>query len=87
MVASQLLVEQWYELIPDPTVADAIMDRLINRPHNVALVLLPYAKEKTVSCTLRYLRHLFRTLCSVSIIVHEFSRNSILRPRNKAENS
>jgi len=37
VVASQLPVEKWYELIPDPTVADAIMDRLIHRSHKISL--------------------------------------------------
>lgn len=37
VVASQVPVEKWYKLIPDPTVADAIMDRLIHRSHKISL--------------------------------------------------
>lgn len=37
VVASQVPVEKWYELIPDSTVADAIMDRLVHNAHKIAL--------------------------------------------------
>lgn len=37
IVASQLPVEQWYETIGNPTLADAILDRLIHNAHKVTL--------------------------------------------------
>jgi len=36
-VASQLPIEKWYEYIGDPTLADAIMDRLIYNAHKIEL--------------------------------------------------
>ncbi|HHX29042.1 MAG TPA: ATP-binding protein [Firmicutes bacterium] len=37
VVASQVPVEKWYELMPDSTVADAVMDRLVHNAHKIAL--------------------------------------------------
>ena len=37
LVASQVPVDKWYELMPDSTVADAIMDRLVHNAHKIAL--------------------------------------------------
>ena len=37
VVTSQLSVEHWHELIGDPTVADAILDRLIHNAHRLPL--------------------------------------------------
>ncbi len=37
MVASQLPVDSWHQAIPDPTLADAILDRLIQNAHRIAL--------------------------------------------------
>ena len=37
LVASQLPVDQWYDLIGDNTLADAILDRLIHNAHRVTL--------------------------------------------------
>lgn len=37
IITSQLPPEKWYELIADPTLADAIMDRIIHRSHKIAL--------------------------------------------------
>ena len=37
VVASQVPVEKWYELMPDSTVADAIMDRLVHNAHKIPL--------------------------------------------------
>jgi DNA replication protein DnaC len=35
--ASQLPVEHWHESIGDPTLADAILDRLIHNAHRINL--------------------------------------------------
>lgn len=37
IVASQLPVEAWHEVIGDPTVADAILDRLVNNAYRISL--------------------------------------------------
>lgn len=37
IVTSQLPVEQWYDLISQPTLADAILDRLVHHAHRVTL--------------------------------------------------
>lgn len=37
IITSQLPVEKWYDVIADPTFADAILDRLVHRSHRVAL--------------------------------------------------
>jgi len=37
IVASQLPVNQWHEIIGDPTIADAILDRLVHKAHRITL--------------------------------------------------
>jgi DNA replication protein DnaC len=37
IIASQIPVEQWHENISDPTLADAILDRLIHNSHKINL--------------------------------------------------
>jgi DNA replication protein DnaC len=37
IMASQLEVKRWHDYLGEPTVADAILDRLINSAHRVAL--------------------------------------------------
>jgi len=37
IVTSQLPVENWHEQIGDPTVADAILDRLVHNAHKINL--------------------------------------------------
>lgn len=37
IITSQLAVEKWYEYIGEPTLSDAIMDRLVNRSEIIAL--------------------------------------------------
>lgn len=37
IIASQLPVAKWYELIDEPTLADAILDRLIHTSHRIEL--------------------------------------------------
>jgi len=36
-VTSQLPVEQWHEAIANPTIADAILDRLLHNAHRLTL--------------------------------------------------
>jgi len=37
IVASQLPVEHWHDTIGDPTIADAILDRLIHNAHKIQM--------------------------------------------------
>jgi DNA replication protein DnaC len=37
IVTSQLPVDAWHDVIPDPTVADAVLDRLVHTAHRLAL--------------------------------------------------
>jgi DNA replication protein DnaC len=37
IVTSQLPVADWHDLIPDPTVADAVLDRLVHTAHRLVL--------------------------------------------------
>jgi DNA replication protein DnaC len=37
MVTSQLPVEHWHEIIGDPTIAGAILDRLVHNAHRLIL--------------------------------------------------
>ena len=37
IVASQLPVRTWFEVIGDPTIADAILDRLVHNAHRIKL--------------------------------------------------
>ena len=54
LITSQLPVEHWHDLIGDPTLADAILDRLIHHAHPLALTgeslrkLQPTLTEKPI---------------------------------------
>lgn len=37
MIASQIPVAKWHELIGEGTIADAILDRIVNSAHRIAL--------------------------------------------------
>ncbi|MBW1614235.1 MAG: ATP-binding protein, partial [Deltaproteobacteria bacterium] len=37
LVASQLPIDKWFEIIGEPTIADAILDRLVHNAHKVNL--------------------------------------------------
>lgn len=37
IVASQLPVDKWHEIITDPSVADAVLDRLVNNAYRISL--------------------------------------------------
>lgn len=47
MVTSQLPVEHWHEIIGDPTIADAILDRLVHKAHR--LILKGESSRRTVA--------------------------------------
>jgi len=37
LVISQLPVPEWYKMVSNPTVADALMDRLVHNSHRIEL--------------------------------------------------
>jgi DNA replication protein len=39
IITSQLPVEHWHEQIGDPTIADAILDRLIHNAHKINMTM------------------------------------------------
>ncbi len=47
IVTSQLPVENWHEMIGDPTIADALLDRLIHNAHRIHLKGESMRKKKT----------------------------------------
>ena len=47
IITSQLPIKKWYDYINDPTLADAIMDRLSARVHKIDLKGESLRKEKT----------------------------------------
>jgi DNA replication protein DnaC len=46
LITSQLGIKHWHEYIGEPTIADAIIDRLINRSHKIELEGDSMRKEK-----------------------------------------
>ncbi len=38
IITSQLPVDQWYEIIGEQTIADAVLDRIVHDAHRIALV-------------------------------------------------
>ena len=51
MVTSQLPVDRWYEIIGNPTIADAILDRLIHNAYRIELRGESMRKKKTPELT------------------------------------
>jgi DNA replication protein DnaC len=47
IVTSQLPVEHWHEVIGDPTIADALLDRLVHNAHRIGLKGESMRKTKT----------------------------------------
>jgi len=37
LIASQLPIEKWHKVIADPTLGDAILDRLVHNAHKLSL--------------------------------------------------
>ena len=46
MMVSQLPVDQWYAVIGDPTLADAILDRLVHNAYKINLKGESMRKQK-----------------------------------------
>jgi len=47
IITSQLESDKWYDLIPDPTIADALLDRVIHRAHKIKLTGPSQRKTRT----------------------------------------
>ena len=52
IVTSQLPVDQWHEAIGDPTLADAILDRLVHNAHRLSLTGESMRRKMNVTKTL-----------------------------------
>lgn len=51
LIAAQLPLEHWHEAIGDPTLADAILDRIVHNAHKLALTGDSMRKKKTLNST------------------------------------
>ncbi len=47
IITSQLDSSKWYELVPDPTIADSLFDRIIHRSHKIDIKGPSMRKEKS----------------------------------------
>jgi DNA replication protein DnaC len=47
LITSQIPVEQWHTYLQDPTIADAILDRLIHNSYRLTLKGESMRKQKT----------------------------------------
>lgn len=48
IITSQLPVENWHEMIGDPTIADALLDRLVHNAHRIHLKGESMRKKKSI---------------------------------------
>jgi DNA replication protein DnaC len=51
IITSQLPVEHWHEIIGDPTIADALLDRLVHNAHKICLTGKESMRKKKTSFT------------------------------------
>lgn len=51
IITSQLPVEHWHEVIGDPTIADALLDRLVHNAHKINLTGKDSMRKKKASFT------------------------------------
>ena len=49
LVTSQIPVKRWHELIADPTLGDAILDRVVHRAHRIDLTGPSLRKRNAIS--------------------------------------
>ncbi len=47
LITAQLPVDKWHEMIGEPTIADAILDRIIHNAHRISLKGESMRKQKT----------------------------------------
>ena len=53
LITSQLPVEKWHAYLEDPTIADAILDRLIHNSYRLALKGDSMRKQKTTASAVK----------------------------------
>ena len=51
IITSQIPVDKWYEIVGDPTLADAILDRVIHNAYRIALTGESIRKRKAITQT------------------------------------
>jgi len=51
LVTSQLAVEHWHDYLADPTIADAILDRLVHNSHRITMQDESLCKLSTANLT------------------------------------
>jgi DNA replication protein DnaC len=51
IITSQVPIERWYEIIGDPTIADAILDRLIHNAYRIELTGESLRKKREPALT------------------------------------
>ena len=49
IITSQVPVDRWYEIVGDPTMADAILDRLVHNAHRIELTGETLRKPKAIA--------------------------------------
>jgi DNA replication protein DnaC len=49
IVASQIPIEKWHDTIGDPTIADAVLDRLVHNAHIIAMSMKAESMRKLMS--------------------------------------
>ncbi len=49
IISSQLPLERWHDIIGDPTIADAVLDRVIHNAHTISLSGTEESMRKTLS--------------------------------------
>lgn len=47
LITAQLPVAQWHDMIGEPTIADAVLDRIIHNAHRIVLEADSMRKQKT----------------------------------------
>ena len=49
IVSSQIPIEKWHDLIGDPTIADAVLDRLVHNAHQITFSMKGDSMRKLLS--------------------------------------
>ena len=49
IVSSQIPIEKWHDLIGDPTIADAVLDRLVHNSHQITFSMKGDSMRKLLS--------------------------------------
>lgn len=49
IVTSQVPIDRWYEIIGNPTIADAVLDRLVHNAYRIELTGESMRKQRTIA--------------------------------------